>query len=51
MHDIIMCVIEPFEFIKRVRLWLDSGFEGFKPENAQINRPKRKPKGKRINRH
>ncbi|MDD3078092.1 MAG: hypothetical protein PHH37_03185 [Paludibacter sp.] len=30
---------------KKVRLWLDSGFEGF---NTEINRPKNKPKGKDL---
>jgi len=48
MHDKMMCDIEELEFSKKVRLWLDSGFEGFNPENAEINRPKKKPKGKDL---
>lgn len=43
-----MCDIEQLEFSKQVRLWLDSGFEGYNPENVQINRPKKKPKGKEL---
>jgi len=48
MHDKMMCDIEELEFSKKVRLWLDSGFEGFNPENAEINRPKKKPKGREL---
>ena len=48
MHDKMMCDIEELKFSKKVRLWLDSGFEGFNPENAEINRPKKKPKGKEL---
>lgn len=48
MHDKMMCDIEELKFSKKVRLWIDSGFEGFNPENAQINRPKKKPKGKEL---
>lgn len=48
MHDKMMCDIEELEFSKKVTLWLDSGFEGFNPENAKINRPKKKPKGKEL---
>jgi len=44
MHEKMMWDIEELEFSKKVRLWLDSGFEGFNPENAEINRPKKKPK-------
>ncbi len=45
MHDKMMCDIEELKFSKKIRLWLDSGFEGFNPKNAEINRPKKKPKG------
>lgn len=48
MHDKMMCDIEELEFSKKVRLWLDSGFEGFNPKNAEINRPKKKPKGREL---
>ena len=48
MHDKMMCDIEELKFSKKIRLWLDSGFEGFNPENAEINRPKKKPKGKEL---
>lgn len=48
MHDKMMCDIEELKFSKKVILWLDSGFEGFNPENAEINRPKKKPKGKEL---
>lgn len=48
MHDKKMCDIEELGFSKKVRLWLDSGFEGFNPENAEINRPKKKPKGREL---
>ena len=41
MHDKMMCDIEELEFSKKVRLWLDSGFEGFNYQNAEINHPKR----------
>ena len=47
-HDKMMCDIEELEFSKKVRLWLESCFEGFNPENAEINRPKKKPKGKEL---
>lgn len=45
MHDKMMCDIEELEFSKKVRFWLDSGFEGFNSQNVEINRPKKKPKG------
>jgi hypothetical protein len=46
MYDKMMCYIEQLELSKKVRLWLDSGFEEFNPENAEINRPqKNKRKG------
>lgn len=48
MHDKMMCDIEELKFSKKVKLWLDSGFEGFNPQNAEINRPKKKPKGKEL---
>ena len=48
IHDKMMCDIEELKFSKNVRLWLDSGFEGFNPENAEINRPKKKPKGREL---
>ena len=44
----MMCDIEQFKFTKKVRFWLDSGFEGFNHENAQINRSKKKPKGNEL---
>ena len=48
MHDKMMCDIEELKFTKKVRLWLDLGFVGFNPENAEINRPKKKPKGEEL---
>ena len=44
----MMCDIEELKFKKKITLWLDSGFEGFNPINATINRPKKKPKGKEL---
>lgn len=48
MHDKMMCDIEELKLSKKVILWLDSGFEGFNPENAEINRSKKKAKGKEL---
>lgn len=51
MHDKMMCDIEELEFSKKITLWLDSGFEGFNPENAEINRPKKETQRKRVDGH
>jgi hypothetical protein len=48
MHYKMMCDIEEFKFSKKIRLWLDSGLKGFNAEDAEINRPKKKPKGKEL---
>ena len=43
-----MCNIEELKFTKKIRLWLDLGFIGYNPENAEIKRPEKKPKGKEL---
>jgi hypothetical protein len=48
MHDKRICDEEEIEFFKKCILWLDTGFEGYNPENAEIKRPKKKPKGKQL---
>ena len=44
MHDKMMCNIEELKFTKKIRLWLDLGFIGYNPENAEIKRPEKKTK-------
>lgn len=48
VHDKTICDEEELNFSKKVSLWLDSGFEGFNPEKAIINRPKKKPRKKEL---
>ena len=48
VHDKTICDEEELYFSKKVSLWLDSGFEGFNPEKAIINRPKKKPRKKEL---
>jgi hypothetical protein len=48
VHDKIICDEEELCFNKKVLLWLDTGFEGFEPENAVIKRPKKKPRKKEL---
>src|ERR1035437_7862873 len=50
VHDKAICDEEELNFSKKVFLWLDSGFEGFNPEKAIINRPKKKPRKKELDR-
>ena len=44
----MICDIENIEFKKQITAWLDSGFEGYNPDNVNIERPKKKPKGKEL---
>jgi len=48
VHDKAICDEEGLNFSKKVSLWLDNGFEGFNPEKAIINRPKKKPRKKEL---
>ena len=48
VHDKTICEEEELYFSKKVLLWLDSGFEGFNPKKANINRPKKKPRKKEL---
>jgi len=48
VHDKSICDEEELYFTKEVTLWLDSGFEGYNPEKAIINRPKKKPRKKEL---
>jgi hypothetical protein len=48
VHDKTICDEEDFHFPKHIRLWLDNGFEGFNPDEVNIQRPKRKPKKKEL---
>ena len=48
VHDKAICDEEELSFPDNVRLWLDSGFEGFNQENIEIKRPKKKPKNKEL---
>lgn len=48
VHDKAICDEEELNFHQKIVLWIDSGFEGFNPANATINRPKKKPKNKEL---
>lgn len=48
VHDKTICDEETLVFIKQIVLLMDSGFQGYDPENAIIKRPKKKPKNKEL---
>jgi hypothetical protein len=48
MHDKMIFDIEELEFSKKFRPWLDSGFEGFNPENTGNQSSKKETKGKGV---
>ena len=48
VHDKSICDEEGLNFSKNVILWLDNGFEGYNPQKAIINRPKKKPRKKEL---
>ena len=45
VHDKTLCEEEKFSFSKKVLLWLDLGFYGWKIENVHLIMPHKKPKG------
>jgi hypothetical protein len=48
VHDKAVADDQGFEFKKMVTLLQDTGFQGFKPEKADIVQPDKKPKGKDL---
>lgn len=48
IHDKKICDMQPFKLPKNIRLWQDTGFQGFKPEGVNIQMPMKKPKGKEL---
>jgi len=47
-HDKRICDEEPLSLPKGIRLWLDTGFLGHKPDGIDVRMPKKKPKGKEL---
>ena len=48
VHDKKIAQSENIEFQKIIRLLQDTGFQGFKPKNAIVSQPDKKPKGKEL---
>ncbi|KAA6331293.1 hypothetical protein EZS27_020076, partial [termite gut metagenome] len=48
VHDKKICDTENLAFPKGIRLWQDSGFLGYIPENVIIKMPARKPRGRDL---
>lgn len=48
MHDKAICDEEQFEFPAGMTIFMDTGFEGFNPENVKVVRPAKKPRGKEL---
>ena len=44
----MICDIENIEFRKKIIAWLDAGFTGYNPENAEIHRNQKKPIGREL---
>ncbi len=44
-HDKKLADDENYQFPKRSKLWQDTGFQGYAPENVTIFQPKKKPRG------
>lgn len=47
-HDKKICDEEEYTFPKDSKLWKDTGFQGYEPENTSTFQPKKKPKGKEL---
>jgi hypothetical protein len=48
VHDKTIADEQDFQFQRTIDLLQDSGFQGFKPQNANIIQPLKKPKGKEL---
>lgn len=47
-HDKKLADEENYIFPPGSKLWKDTGFQGYEPENVQTHQPKKKPKGKEL---
>jgi hypothetical protein len=47
-HDKKLADDEKYEFPKGSRLWKDTGFQGYEPDNVETFQPKKKPRGKEL---
>jgi DDE superfamily endonuclease len=48
VHDKTIADEQDFQFQRTIDLLQDTGFQGFKPKNANIIQPLKKPKGKEL---
>lgn len=47
-HDKKLADEERYQFPKGSKLWKDTGFQGYEPENVMTFQPKKKPRGKEL---
>jgi hypothetical protein len=47
-HDKKLADDEKYEFPEGSKLWKDTGFQGYEPENVETFQPKKKPRGKEL---
>lgn len=48
VHDKAIADEQDFQFQRTIDLLQDTGFQGFKPKNANVIQPVKKPKGKEL---
>jgi hypothetical protein len=48
VHDKTIADEQNIEFHRTIELLQDTGFQGFKPKNAEVIQPLKKPKGKEL---
>jgi hypothetical protein len=48
VHDKTIADEQDFQFQRTIDLLQDTGFQGFKPKNANVIQPLKKPKGKNL---
>ena len=48
IHDKHICDKENLCYPQNINLWVDGGFLGYKPKNAVVMMPTRKPRGKEL---
>jgi len=48
VHDKTLADEAGFQFNQVIELLQDTGFQGFKPKNAQVIQPLKKPRGKKL---
>ena len=48
IHDKHICDKENLSYPQNINLWVDGGFLGYKPKNAGVMMPTRKPRGKEL---